>query len=111
MNRSRILVLCLGLGLGFALAACGLDPNSPVEPGSKNGGNPAQACQDLENTLAACQPSLAGALQCQAYDGYPCDLGPYFDCVNDAYGACSGGTFPDYDPLTLSDCTLLAQCQ
>ena len=111
MSRSRVFVSCLGFVAGFVLAACGLDPNAPVEPASKNGGgNLVESCQQLEDTLAACQPSLAGSLQCQGYDGYPCDVSAYFDCITDAYGSCTGGTFPDYDPLVLQDCIPLAQC-
>ncbi|KIG16210.1 hypothetical protein DB30_04822 [Enhygromyxa salina] len=117
-------MLCLSLG---SLVACGLDPNAPEEPnantslgsgapesggptGDTNSANPVAACEALEDTLAACVPSLAGTLQCSSFGGHPCDITAYFDCLNDAYGSCSGGTFPDLDPLSLQDCAALAVC-
>jgi hypothetical protein len=125
MTSARYLILCLSLG---SLVACGLDPNAPQDPdqvttsagsgtpesgdptGDTNSANVVEACEALEDTLAACVPSLAGTLQCASYDGYPCDITAYFDCINDAYGSCSGGAFPNIDPLTLQDCAALAIC-
>lgn len=129
MKRSHHLVICLALALGLAPAGCGLDPNAPQDPdqpstslgtglsagdtnttNDTNSANAVEACQELEDTLAACQPILAGTLQCSSYDGWPCDLTAYFDCVTDAYGMCSGGTFPDIDALGLQDCAMLTVC-
>ena len=127
MNRIHLLLLGSSLAL---FAACGLDPNAPQGPkqlstgvsgnptGNATGdptngtgsGNPVEACEALEDTLAMCQPALEGALQCSSYDAWPCDLTDYFDCVTDAYGDCQGGTFPNTDPLALQDCAMLTTC-
>lgn len=132
MNDSIYLISCLCLVLA---SGCGLDPNAPSEPTSTSvstsagtgagaesdstpgpstdsagDDDPVGACQDLEDTLSACLPNLAGSLSCTFYDAWPCDLGPYFDCVTDAYGTCEGGTFPNADPLSLQDCAGLTVC-
>ncbi|PRP91558.1 hypothetical protein ENSA5_54130 [Enhygromyxa salina] len=124
MNSARHpIILCLGLAL---VASCGLDRNAPEDKSdpldtsfdsgtpdsgdSSGSGNAVEACQTLEDTLADCQPSLAGSLQCSTYDEWPCDLTDYFDCITDAYGSCSGGTFPNIDAAGLQDCTALTTC-
>ena len=135
MNSSHYLILGFSL---VCATACGLDPNAPQDQtqaatsqlsttqpsttqtslgsdddptsGDTGSNNAVEACQELEDTLAACVPAIAGTLQCSTYDEWPCDLSAYFDCISGAYGSCSGGSFPNVDPLTLQDCAALSVC-
>ncbi|NVB38026.1 hypothetical protein G6O69_09295 [Pseudenhygromyxa sp. WMMC2535] len=112
ITTSLLLLSALVLG-------CGLDPNAPVDDddGSSNasggageGSDPVSACEELEDTLAACVSSLEGTLNCSYYADTVCDLEDYFECINGAYGSCSDGYFPNVDAAALQDCALLASC-
>jgi len=81
--------------------------NSDSESGDLD---PVAACQEIENVLEACISALSGALNCNAYASLPCDLGPYLNCVADAYGECVDGSFPNLDPQNFQDCAPLAIC-
>jgi hypothetical protein len=118
--------------MSIATLGCGLDRNAPDDgPVDKNdssasltsagsasasdgaddsAGNSQAACEELEDTLAGCVPSLEGSLQCSMYADATCDLEAYFECVNDAYGTCQNGTFPNADPTALMDCASLGVC-
>ncbi len=128
-----IVITCL-CGL---VTACGLDPNAPTPEGSSgdtiadtiddsNAGSdsndagsdsndssntdPVAACEELEDALASCQPVFEGALSCSVYADIPCDLAPWLNCIEDAYGTCVDGNFPDLDQNEIQNCAPLAVC-
>jgi len=78
--------------------------------GSSGNIDPVAACQEIEDLLEACVSSLAGSLSCGVYADLPCDLGPYLNCIADAYGECVDGDFPNLDFSEFQNCGQLAVC-
>lgn len=102
MRNQRIAIITFCALLPFGLVSCGDDDDGAV--------NNVPACESLEETLAECQPELAGTLMCSNFANTTCDIADYFACIEASYGECVDGAFPDADPTAALDCVELSTC-
>jgi hypothetical protein len=64
-----------------------------------------EACEALAEELRCGNTDFLDVLNCDQYASAECELGPYFDCLEDAF-TCDGGVaaFTDGDCAALSTC-------
>lgn len=95
----------MGSALGSWVVACGDD-----DGGGGGGVDNVAACQSLEDSLSECSAIYDGVLMCDNYANTTCDVADYFSCIEDSYGQCVDGDFPDLDAEAALDCVPLASC-
>ncbi len=95
------LMVVLGLGIwAVSLAACGNSNES--------------ACKDYVKKVQACGGIYAQTYNdnwCTGLNDASCDVSDYFNCLSDALGSCTNGTFNSADATKLSACTSKATCK
>jgi hypothetical protein len=64
-----------------------------------------EACEALADELRCGDTDFLDVLNCDQYASAECELGPYFDCLEDAF-TCEGGVAG----FTNGDCAALSTC-